>query len=84
MSDMCGMTESTRLLDQSLARPHIAGVPTLAPPRPPTSIAGDHPDSDEYQRAMADQGKSLIRITPTSWGPVASGGFPPEVARRMG
>ena len=33
---------------------------------------------------MANQGKSLIRITPTSWGPVATGGFPPEVAARMG
>jgi PPOX class probable F420-dependent enzyme len=48
------------------------------------SIAGEHPDWDEYKQAMADQGKSLIRITPTSWGPVATGGFPPEVAQRMG
>ena len=47
------------------------------------SIAGEHPDWDEYTRAMANQGKSLIRITPTSWGPVADGGFPPEVAERM-
>ena len=47
------------------------------------SIAGEHPDWDEYRKAMADQGKSLIRITPTSWGPVATGGFPPEVAERM-
>jgi hypothetical protein len=46
--------------------------------------AGEHPDWDEYKQAMADQGKSLIRITPTSWGPVATGGFPPEVAERMG
>jgi PPOX class probable F420-dependent enzyme len=48
------------------------------------SIAGEHPDWPEYQQAMAEQGKSLIRITPTSWGPVATGGFPPEVAARMG
>jgi len=48
------------------------------------SIAGEHPDWDEYKQAMADQGKSLIRIMPTSWGPVATGGFPPEVAERMG
>jgi PPOX class probable F420-dependent enzyme len=48
------------------------------------SISGEHPDWDEYKQAMADQGKSLIRITPTSWGPVATGGFPPEVAQRMG
>jgi len=47
-------------------------------------IAGEHPDWDEYKRAMAEQGKSLIRITATSWGPVATGGFPPEVAERMG
>ncbi len=48
------------------------------------SIAGEHPDWDEYRQAMAVQGKSLIRITLTSWGPVATGGFPPEVAARMG
>ena len=48
------------------------------------SIAGEHPDWDEYKQAMADQGKSLIRIMPTSWGPVATGGFPPEVAERIG
>ena len=48
------------------------------------SISGEHPNWDEYRQAMTDQGKSLIRITPTNWGPVASGGFPPEVAERMG
>ena len=48
------------------------------------SIAGEHPARDQYTQAMADQGKSLIRITPTSWGPVATGGFPPDVAERMG
>jgi PPOX class probable F420-dependent enzyme len=48
------------------------------------SISGEHPDWDEYKTAMADQGKSLMRITPTRWGPVATGGFPPEVAARMG
>ena len=47
------------------------------------SIVGEHPDWDEYKQAMDDQGKSLIRITPTNWGPVATGGFPPEVAERM-
>ena len=26
------------------------------------------------------QGKSLLRITPTGWGPIATGGFPPEHA----
>ena len=39
-------------------------------------IAGEHPDWDEYRAAMVKQGKSLIRVTPTSWGPVATGGFP--------
>lgn len=43
-------------------------------------IAGEHPDWDEYRRAMVEQGKSLIRITVESWGPVASGGFPPRLA----
>lgn len=43
-------------------------------------IAGEHPDWDEYRAAMARQGKSLIRITVESWGPVATGGFPPELS----
>jgi hypothetical protein len=29
---------------------------------------------------MLRQGKSLLRITPRRWGPVATGGFPPELA----
>lgn len=41
------------------------------------AIAGEHPDWAEYRQAMADQGKCLIRITPDTWGPVATGGFPP-------
>ena len=40
-------------------------------------ISGDHSDWDEYRRAMTEQGKCLIRVTPTRWGPVAKGGFPP-------
>ena len=43
------------------------------------AVAGEHPDWDEYRQAMRDQGKSLLRITPESWGPVATGGFPPEL-----
>jgi PPOX class probable F420-dependent enzyme len=43
------------------------------------SISGEHPDWDEYRQAMQDQGKCLIRITPTRWGPVATGGFPPRL-----
>ncbi|MDT9592922.1 PPOX class F420-dependent oxidoreductase [Nocardioides zeae] len=44
------------------------------------TIAGEHPDWDEYRQAMLDQGKSLIRITPTRWSPVATGGFPARLA----
>ena len=43
-------------------------------------IAGEHPDWDEYREAMRRQGKSLIRITIDDWGPVATGGFPPDRA----
>ncbi|MEE6167282.1 MULTISPECIES: PPOX class F420-dependent oxidoreductase [unclassified Mycolicibacterium] len=42
------------------------------------AIAGEHPDWDEYRKAMVEQGKCLIRLTPRRWGPVATGGFPPE------
>lgn len=41
------------------------------------AIAGEHPDWDEYRSAMLDQRKCLIRVKPHSWGPVATGGFPP-------
>jgi PPOX class probable F420-dependent enzyme len=44
-------------------------------------IAGEHPDWAEYRRAMVDQGKCLIRVTPRRWGPVATGGFPPKQTR---
>jgi PPOX class probable F420-dependent enzyme len=40
------------------------------------NIAGEHPDWDEYRAAMLKQGKSIIRVTPERWGPVATGGFP--------
>ena len=43
-------------------------------------ISGEHPDWEEYRAAMRRQGKSLLRITPVSWGPVATGGFPPDRA----
>jgi PPOX class probable F420-dependent enzyme len=43
-------------------------------------ISGEHPDWDEYRSAMAEQGKVLLRITPTRWGPVATGGFPARLA----
>ncbi|MFJ2721484.1 PPOX class F420-dependent oxidoreductase [Streptomyces sp. NPDC087437] len=44
------------------------------------NIAGEHPDWDEYREAMVRQGKSIIRITPRRWGPVATGGFPARLA----
>ena len=44
------------------------------------SISGEHPDWDEYRRAMTEQGKALIRITPTRWSPIATGGFPARLA----
>ena len=44
------------------------------------NISGEHSDWDEYRQAMLDQGKSLIRITPTRWGPIATGGFPARLA----
>lgn len=43
-------------------------------------ISGEHPDWDEYREAMRRQGKSLLRITIESWGPVATGGFPARLA----
>ncbi|KRV47432.1 pyridoxamine 5'-phosphate oxidase [Wenjunlia vitaminophila] len=43
------------------------------------AIAGEHPDWDEYRAAMLRQGKSLLRIVPRRWGPVATGGFPARV-----
>ena len=41
-------------------------------------ISGEHPDWEEYRQAMRRQGKSLLRITPERWGPVATGGFPAD------
>lgn len=46
------------------------------------SISGEHPDWDEYRAAMLRQGKSLLRVTPERWGPVATGGFPADRAPR--
>ncbi|BDC70431.1 PPOX class F420-dependent oxidoreductase [Prescottella equi] len=44
-------------------------------------ISGEHPDWDEYREAMRKQDKSLIRITVDEWGPIATGGFPPQLTR---
>ena len=44
------------------------------------AISGEHPDWAEYREAMRKQGKSLLRVTPDRWGPVATGGFPARLA----
>jgi PPOX class probable F420-dependent enzyme len=44
------------------------------------SISGEHPDWAEYREAMIKQDKSLLRVTPERWGPVATGGFPARLA----
>jgi hypothetical protein len=46
-------------------------------------ISGEHPDWEEYREAMRIQNKSLIRITPTRWNPIATGGFPADGAARL-
>ncbi|WP_200305316.1 PPOX class F420-dependent oxidoreductase [Streptomyces adelaidensis] len=45
------------------------------------NISGEHPDWDEYRAAMLKQGKSIIRVTPVRWGPVATGGFPAHLVQ---
>jgi PPOX class probable F420-dependent enzyme len=42
------------------------------------AAGAEHPDWDEYREAMRRQEKSLIRIIVEGWGPVATGGFPPD------
>jgi PPOX class probable F420-dependent enzyme len=44
------------------------------------AISGEHPDWAEYREAMVKQGKSLLRVTPERWGPIATGGFPARLA----
>ncbi|MFJ9625285.1 PPOX class F420-dependent oxidoreductase [Streptomyces sp. NPDC101181] len=44
------------------------------------TISGEHPDWDEYRAAMLKQGKSIIRVTPERWSPIATGGFPAHLA----
>jgi PPOX class probable F420-dependent enzyme len=44
------------------------------------SIAGEHPDWEDYRAAMSRQNKSLLRITIDRWGPIATGGFPARMS----
>ncbi|MGH8867262.1 MAG: PPOX class F420-dependent oxidoreductase [Actinomycetes bacterium] len=48
------------------------------------SISGEHPDWGEYREAMLRQGKSVLRLTPERWGPVATGGFPARLVDQDG
>ncbi len=43
------------------------------------AVSGQHPDWDEYRKAMVRQGKCLISIDVDRWGPIATGGFPAAV-----
>jgi PPOX class probable F420-dependent enzyme len=43
------------------------------------AISGEHPDWDEYRRAMVEQGKVLLRLSIERWGPISRGGFPPRL-----
>ena len=36
-------------------------------------ISGEHPDWDDYRRAMESERRVLVRITPTTAGPLVSG-----------
>ncbi|QBI20713.1 PPOX class F420-dependent oxidoreductase [Egibacter rhizosphaerae] len=47
-------------------------------------ISGEHPDWDEYRDAMRRQGKCIVRLGIESWGPIATGGFPPDVVDDTG
>jgi PPOX class probable F420-dependent enzyme len=44
------------------------------------AAAGEHDDWDEYRQAMRDRAKVCLDLTVTGWGPVATGGVPPEFA----
>ena len=46
-------------------------------------ISGEHPDWAEYREAMAQQGKCIIRIEIDRCGPIATGGFPPDLADHL-
>lgn len=42
--------------------------------------AGTHDNWDEYRQAMRDRDKVCLAMTITDWGPIATGGVPPEFA----
>lgn len=45
------------------------------------AAAGEHPDWQEYRQAMRDRQKVCIAVTVEDWGPIATGGVPPEYAQ---
>jgi len=47
------------------------------------SVSGEHPDWDDYRAAMERQGKCLVVVDPERWGPIATGGFPASVVKRL-
>jgi len=63
-------------------RAQVLGLPDALEPLVDyyRAISGEHPDWAEYRAAMQRQGKALVRVTIERWGPVATGGFPPELA----
>jgi PPOX class probable F420-dependent enzyme len=44
------------------------------------AAAGEHGDWDEYRQAMRERGKVAIDVAISDWGPIATGGVPPEFA----
>lgn len=44
------------------------------------AAAGEHDDWDEYRQAMRDRSKVCLDLAVTDWGPIATGGVPPEFA----
>jgi len=44
------------------------------------AISGEHPHWAEYREAMIEQGKSLLRLSIETWGPISQGGFPERLA----
>ena len=44
------------------------------------AAAGEHDDWDEYRQAMRDRSKVCLDLAVTGWGPIATGGVPPEFA----
>ncbi|MDP5185467.1 PPOX class F420-dependent oxidoreductase [Blastococcus sp. BMG 814] len=66
-------------------RAEVLGLPEALEPLVEyyRSISGEHPDWDGYRAAMERQGKALLRVTVTSWGPIATGGFPAGVVDKL-